>query len=53
MARTPTPPGVHDADDLMKGSVEHVPAPSAADDEFFDYLRGALSDDEPLGPMPR
>jgi hypothetical protein len=27
----PNPPGVHDADDLMKGSVEHVPAPSAAD----------------------
>jgi hypothetical protein len=27
-------------------------APAGQDDAFFQYLRGALSDDEPLGPRP-
>ena len=32
------------ADDLLLSSI------SGQDDEFFEYLRGALHDDEPLGP---
>jgi hypothetical protein len=38
----PTMTGTPTGDDLF--------APAPHDDEFFEYLRGALSDDEPLGP---